>query len=296
MIPNKIHFIFGLAPDFGGKPFSFVHYLAVLSAAIVNRPETITIHCAHEPDNRFWAAAKEIAQVRRVDPPAEIFGRPLLHYAHKADVLRLLILQREGGIYLDLDTFCVRPFAPLRQHATVMGIEPHAGLGNAVILSEPNAEFIRVWLEAYRAFDPSRWNDLSVRMPYRLAQQNPAAIRVEDPYAFFFPSYDDPMRQWLWQDALGVRRRSHGFCNVLWRKLMRSRAQPTRAAAMLRHVVASKAWYYDRLRKSYCIHLWETLWWDRYLSRLDPATLRTSEGMFARLVADVLPEEAFSGL
>jgi hypothetical protein len=27
MIPNILHFVFGMAPDFGGKPFSLPHYL-----------------------------------------------------------------------------------------------------------------------------------------------------------------------------------------------------------------------------------------------------------------------------
>src|SRR5687767_12052334 len=54
MIPNRIHFIFGLHPDFGGKPFSFVHYLAIASAAAVNSPSEIILHHAHEPAGEWW--------------------------------------------------------------------------------------------------------------------------------------------------------------------------------------------------------------------------------------------------
>lgn len=29
VIPNSFHFIFGLRPDFGGMPFSLVHYVCI---------------------------------------------------------------------------------------------------------------------------------------------------------------------------------------------------------------------------------------------------------------------------
>jgi len=38
MIPNIFHFCYGFTKDFGGKPFSLVHYLALKSAYEINRP------------------------------------------------------------------------------------------------------------------------------------------------------------------------------------------------------------------------------------------------------------------
>jgi len=49
MIPNIIHFIYGLKEDFGGIPFSLVHYLAIKSACEVNRPEQINFYFRYEP-------------------------------------------------------------------------------------------------------------------------------------------------------------------------------------------------------------------------------------------------------
>ena len=37
--PRRLHFIFGLARDFGGKPFSLVHFLVVRAAAHFLKPE-----------------------------------------------------------------------------------------------------------------------------------------------------------------------------------------------------------------------------------------------------------------
>jgi len=82
-------------------------------------------------------------------PPTEVFGRPLRHFAHRADVLRLLALRRQGGIYLDMDTLCLKPFSDLLEYPCVRG---RPGLCNAVILSEPGGRFISAWLASYRQF------------------------------------------------------------------------------------------------------------------------------------------------
>ena len=45
-IPNIVHFIFGLKPQ--NEEFCFVYYLSVLSAYIVNKPETIYFYYHYE--------------------------------------------------------------------------------------------------------------------------------------------------------------------------------------------------------------------------------------------------------
>lgn len=37
--------------------------------------------------------------------PDSIYGKSISHFAHKADVLRLLALKHSGGIYLDIDVY-----------------------------------------------------------------------------------------------------------------------------------------------------------------------------------------------
>lgn len=89
-----------------------------------------------------------------------------------------------GGIYLDIDTFIVRPFAPygLMRQDVVLGMEAHPlnpalmsygpgsddgmhpkGLCNGVIIARPGAEFLRRWMTTYEeAFDSSYWEYNSV--------------------------------------------------------------------------------------------------------------------------------------
>jgi len=40
-------------------------------------------------------------------------GIEIIHYAHKSDYLRLLILEKYGGIYFDIDTLVIKPYYEL---------------------------------------------------------------------------------------------------------------------------------------------------------------------------------------
>ncbi len=192
MIPNIIHFCYGFSPDLGGKPFSLVHYLAVRSAVETNRPDAVRLYYKHEPRGVWWDRAKRYLDLVPIEPPTELFGVPVRHHAHQADWVRLEALYEHGGIYLDLDVLCLRSFAPLRHHETVLGQEGVAGeigLCNAVILARPGAPFIRRWMEG---FDPATslwagfrskgrdafWNEMAVRYPAHLARLYPDEVRV----------------------------------------------------------------------------------------------------------------------
>lgn len=197
MIPNLLHVVFGLAPDFGGRPFSLVHALALRSAMDLNRFDATLVHCAHEPTGPLWNDLRPRLEVVPVTPPTEVFGRPVRRIEHQADLVRLDALLRHGGVYLDLDTISVRPLAPLFDHACVLGREETPGsrirgLCNAVILAEPGSAFLARWRDAYRTFDGDYWHVHSVVVPRLLADRAPAGeVHLEPPATFFCPSWDD---------------------------------------------------------------------------------------------------------
>lgn len=89
MIPNIFHFVFGMSPDFGGKPFSLVHYLAVRSAVELNKPEAALFHYQYEPAGEWWEKAKPLLKLNKISSPDSVSDNKLYHVAHKADVLRL---------------------------------------------------------------------------------------------------------------------------------------------------------------------------------------------------------------
>jgi hypothetical protein len=258
VIPNKVHFIFGLREDFGGKPFSFVHHLAVKSAWTCNQPAQILFHFKHEPQGEWWERSKPYLTLVPVEPPADIFGRPLRHFAHQTDVLRLQILLREGGIYLDMDVICLKPFAPLQKHAFVMGRQAARGLCNAVILAAPDAPFLRAWHECYRSFRSSgrdrHWDEHSVRVPSSLASKLPNDIHIEGPCSFFWPSFKFPDALWKEHASAGTPSEQEQLASA-----------------------------YQTLSESFCTHLWETLWWDRHLKYLTPESTRSKSDNFSKL-------------
>lgn len=179
-IPNKVHFIFGLGDD---RPyFTFDHHVSVLSASHVHRPEVIMMHVQHEPVGEWWERTRPYVQL--VQYPLSsldaIGGRCLLHYAHRADVLRLRVLQQYGGLYLDLDMVSVRPLSPAMRRASFLiawqdsngwswrrGKE-HYGLCNAMMASVPDAPFVGYLLRSYRSFRSYGrdlfWDEHSVRL------------------------------------------------------------------------------------------------------------------------------------
>lgn len=194
MIPNQFHFVFGLKEDFGGKPFGLLHYLAIKSAYDLNKPDTMYFYYTYEPSGEYWDKAKPYLTLVQVEAPTEIYGNPLTHMAHKADIIRLQALYENGGIYMDMDTICVKPFTPLLNEKAVLGIQGTTvdptiayGLCNAIILAEKESEFIGYWLSQYQDFNGRYWDSHSVQMPLYIHQTTDLPITTLPYTAFHYP-------------------------------------------------------------------------------------------------------------
>lgn len=264
MIPNILHFVFGMAPDFGGKPFSLVHYLSVKSAVELNKPEAAILHYQYEPGGEWWEKAKPLLTLNRIIAPENIMGNKLYHVAHMADIVRLQVLKETGGIYLDLDTISVRPLTGLLHHQFIIGQELKAayvpknwrqklkyklglvnmnsiastGLCNAVLLSEKNSEFVSRWLDEYKNFRSKGrdkyWNEHSVLVPQRLSTTYPGTLTQLGPYAFHYPLYNQEGLKMMFEEV-------HDF------------------------------------PEAYLHHLWESFAWEKYMSKLTREMIRTTD-------------------
>lgn len=188
--PRLIHFIYGLGNDAFPK-FHMYHYIALRSAYEVNAPANIMFHCAHEPRGFWWEQALEFVTVVHVEPPFEHEGRCLAHHAHKADVLRLKVLARYGGVYMDIDTVSLRPWASLFGNEFVMawqdspaaGTVRHGktyGLCNAAMIAVPGSRFVELWLKSYAFFRSHGrdrfWDEHSVILPANLTEEYPELL------------------------------------------------------------------------------------------------------------------------
>ena len=118
-IPKIVHFIFGLkGPD---PPMRLENYLSVKSAHMNIKPDKIYFHYHWEPVGPWWNLTKTLVTLSRIPLPTEIYGNALDHFAHKSDVVRLQMLIKHGGIYLDLDVLALKSFDALLQNDFVSG-------------------------------------------------------------------------------------------------------------------------------------------------------------------------------
>jgi len=242
-IPRIVHYCFGFDKDFGGKPWSLVHYVCVRSAVTRLRPEKVFVHYEYEPKGVWWEQTRKIVTSNKIVAPRQIFGNDLLHPAHRADVVRLETLLREGGIYLDSDVLVHRDFDGLLDFSAVLGREGTDGLCNAVILSEPNAPFLAKWHDEFRSFRSKGrdefWAEHAVHVPYRLSKLFPNDLTVLPNTAFHSP---------LWtEDGLKAIYELGGHSDP---------------------------------RSKYANHLWESHAWRRYLADLTPGKVRSSDSPF----------------
>lgn len=194
-----IHFVYGIKQQ---EDFPLYGYIAVKSAQHHNPGWKVVFSYLHEPTGEWWQKLKEDADIEFVqfDGFSHYGIAHLHHYAHKADVVRLLALYNLGGVYLDVDTLTVRSFAPLAEHEFGMAVQPasghsHAGLCNAVMWGKAKARFAQLWLCYYDSFRSKGrdddWDFHSVRLPWILASTHADWVKILG-YRTFFPV--------LWED------------------------------------------------------------------------------------------------
>ena len=258
-IPKTLHYCFGMSPE-DVLPWGLVHYVCVKSAIQRITPEAVFFYYGNEPQGPWWELTRPLVQPIKIKPPSHIFGNPLIHGAHRADVFRLERLIEHGGIYLDPDVLVHRDFDDLLGNAVVLGqegVDGAVGLANAVILAKPGASFLRRWYEEYRWFRSrgrdGYWNEHSIQVPLKLARQFPQEVTVLPHTAFCWPLWSDDHLAWIFEFG--------------------DRSLPS---------------------DKYANHLWESLSWERYLENLTPGQVRRGEGHFhawARPLLEGLPDD-----
>lgn len=131
MIPHHFHLIWI------GRNFPFVNRLAVESILQTNPGAKVTIHFEDPPANADWIALQSKVEFRPISLPdllsvlpesmsgvaPVVSGISAGYPAGRSNVLRYLILYREGGIYIDFDTVTVRDYRPLLSHPAFIGEE-----------------------------------------------------------------------------------------------------------------------------------------------------------------------------
>jgi hypothetical protein len=197
IIPEKIHFIWFSK----GRPFNLMNYISI-SSAIYHHPNCkIYFHTDDQPKNNiYFETIKNKVIIEKLDVPEELNGHEIKYFQHKADICRVGILLREGGIYLDLDFILLKPLTDLMNNKFVMGYErPNSSnyMCNAVIMTEADSPFIADWLNIYKkswgeSFIPSsEWMGHSVIIPSMLNKKYHYMTSIQNYDAFYPFLWDD---------------------------------------------------------------------------------------------------------
>ena len=249
-IPNILHFIYGFKEQM--EEFELYRYIALKSAFEVNKPDKIYFYYYYEPFGYWWNKAKEFLTLEKVELPNEIYGNKLYHYAHKADIVRLKKLIERGGIYLDIDTICLKSFKDLLKYDFIMGEQSNCdnttvyGLCNAIILSKPNSLFANKWLDSYKTFRSKGrdqyWDEHSVLKPLELSKIYKEDIIILNSNIFFYP---------LW----------YSIDKILFSENIDIEE------------------YKKIIENNYCIHLWDT-YSNKYLKTLNEEIILTKNTLY----------------
>lgn len=170
-------------------------------------------------------------------------------------MLRLLVLIRIGGIYLDLDTICCRPFDSLLDYPCVLGLQSvkdrfGVGLCNAVIMSERGSSFLEDWLESYKTFDGTEWDNHSVRVPYKMANldrhgtSGRSDLHIEPSSSFFSPGFESEDLKRLFERN---EKFPDAFCHHLWEGFSYDRYLRCLNEKLVNHVDTT----YNKLARNY---------------------------------------------
>ena len=189
-IPNIAHFVFGLKPQ--DQEFLFVYYLAVYSCFLVNNPDTIYFYYHYNPYGKWWEELQTIKTVKliKIDLPTHIGKKEIKKYAHKADKVRMDVLFENGGVYLDIDTICIRPYKNFLNNRVLLGLESPYDICNAIMFTEKNSEFFKLWIDKYEEhFNPDGWNESSIKLPFLISKQHPELLRLVSQDVFFKPLF-----------------------------------------------------------------------------------------------------------
>ena len=216
-IPNIVHFVY-----IKERPWKLHHYLAVKSALVKAKADSVKVWLDEEPDGEWWDKTKPLVTVNKVKAPTEIFGKPITQPAHKSDVIRLQVLIQEGGIYADTDVIFVKPFTDLLNNDFVMG---HQGVGGceglcpATMLGVKNSTFAKTWLAGFKDTfgggppGSPTWCTHSVNLPAYLANIMQENITLADHEAFFLPLYHQDHIEMLFEKDINF---PNAYSHHLW--------------------------------------------------------------------------------
>ncbi|XP_077516391.1 uncharacterized protein LOC144126221 [Amblyomma americanum] len=156
-VPNIVHFV-----RLGDAPLSFIEVVCMRAAWLQQDPEVLMIHCDNcsaTIQSPNWRHIKDIPRLtlRYVERPQTIFGINVSWVQHASDIVRIRVLRKYGGIYLDSDSYLVKSVNKYRRYEAAIGWPPGQSIGNQIIVAHKQSKFLLLYYELYRRYRPDLW-------------------------------------------------------------------------------------------------------------------------------------------
>lgn len=176
---NICHFVFGLEKQ--TEEFFFTFYVAVYSAYVINNPDIIYFYYHHEPYGKWWDRLKLIPciNLEKIDIPTNIGCKKIIKTNHTLEWIKMNILYNKGGVYLDINTMCIRPWKKILNKDLVLRKEDLNGICNTIMFTKPNSVFLKELLDNFQQYG---WEEASIKLSETIAKKNNALEKNLDIY------------------------------------------------------------------------------------------------------------------
>jgi len=184
LAPNIAHIMW-----VGGGEMDFLFYLSILSLIHVAEVDKVFIY-GEAPTGFYWSLLQNNSKVKVVRHALveRIYGKPIKSLVHMGDILRVEILKRYGGIYLDTDAVVVKPFQrEIRAYDAVVSLDGMASMflpfpdviNNGVMIGKKYAKFWDIFQESMKDFIDDDYTYNGVRRSYQILERHPDVIHVD---------------------------------------------------------------------------------------------------------------------
>lgn len=272
-IPNIIHFVHFMLDTEETFDLRFREFLAIYSAHYYMQPEIIYIHTnveAEEMDELLdsstspWTSAVRSLPTVKFNyhklPKKTSKGLLIDHIAHKTDFTRIDVLEKYGGIYLDDDSYILRPLHQFLKTGfeNVFGAQLGGEICPSAILSTKGNKFNKIFLKLMDLEFDGSWTKHSVHLMTTMTpdfhHQPHQILRL--PQQTFFPySWEDDDLKTIYL----VHDRHESNNSII---LNHPTTNTTDFIEHFQNYPASDTWQVD-WRLSYILHGWNHIAQDR---------------------------------
>jgi hypothetical protein len=215
-IPNIVHYVWLLNPRRDNTRLAFKHFLSLYAASIYWSPDKIFIHTdipegqfLPEPGNESpldqWnllMAQQPNVEINHIAAPTLVPGTNITinRIEHKSDFLRLHMMRKYGGVYLDWDAHPLRDIRPLRYSGfkAIVGREPSHRIQTGTYMAKKDSSLMKTWSEKMSLAYDGTWTHhsntlLTYLAPRMVPQPGEVLIMEQDAFTpgdFTTPSYN----------------------------------------------------------------------------------------------------------